>query len=86
MVEATAISTPLDKVPLYIVKPSKVATILLKSSQAVSSSGLFSLGTPAVLITRTRFSLKNANQNGGANNRREGKGVRLLKDDYIWLH
>lgn len=46
-VEATAISTPLDKVPLYIVaKPSCVVIMLLKSSQAVSSSGLFNLGTP----------------------------------------
>ena len=46
VVEATQISTPLDRVPLYAVKPSNVSMILLKSSQAVSSSGRFNLGTP----------------------------------------
>lgn len=46
-VEITAISTPFDRVPLYTVAiPSSVEIILLKSSHAVSSSGLFSLGTP----------------------------------------
>lgn len=46
-VEATAISTPLDRVPLYrVATPSWVLIILLKSSHAVSSSGLFNLGTP----------------------------------------
>ena len=44
--ETTAISTPLDSVPLYIVHASTLVTILLKSSQAVSSSALFNLGTP----------------------------------------
>jgi hypothetical protein len=50
-VDATEISTPLDSVPLYAVKPLKVSMILLKSSQAVSSSDRFSLGTPVFHIT-----------------------------------
>lgn len=47
-VEATQISTPLDKVPLYkVATPLCVVIMLLKSSHAVSSSALFNLGTPA---------------------------------------
>ena len=46
-VESTAISTPLDSVPLYVVHFSKLLMILLKSSQAVSNSARFNLGTPA---------------------------------------
>lgn len=46
-VEATAISTPLESVPLYkVATPSSVLIILLKSSHAVSSSPRFNLGTP----------------------------------------
>lgn len=44
--EATAISTPLDNVPLYIVPDEVEPITLLKSSQAASSSDLFSFGTP----------------------------------------
>ena len=54
--DATAISTPLDSVPLYTVQPSRVSIILLKSSQAVSSSDRFNLGTPVFHIC-TRISL-----------------------------
>lgn len=49
-VDKTAISTPLDSIPLYIKHPEKVSIILLKSSQAVCSSVEFSLGTPALQI------------------------------------
>ena len=44
--EATAISTPLDKVPLYILPMGEVPITLLKSSHAASISDLFSFGTP----------------------------------------
>ena len=44
--DATAISTPLDKVPLYTVPMDEVPITLLKSSHAASSSDLFSFGTP----------------------------------------
>lgn len=44
--EATAISTPLDNVPLYSVPIDEESITLLKSSQAVSSSDLLSFGTP----------------------------------------
>lgn len=44
--EATAISTPLDSVPLYTVPNDVEPITLLKSSQAASSSDLFSFGTP----------------------------------------
>lgn len=50
VVDATAISTPLDSVPLYTMQPSIVLIILLKSSHAVSSSDRFNLGTPATHI------------------------------------
>lgn len=46
VVDATAISTPLDNVPLKIVQFGKVQIILLKSSQAVTNSARFNLGTP----------------------------------------
>ena len=46
LVETTAISTPLESVPLYMVESSELSTMLLKSSQAVSSSPRFNLGTP----------------------------------------
>ena len=49
-VDATAISTPLDSVPLYTVQSSRVLIILLKSSHAVSSSVRFSFGTPSFQI------------------------------------
>lgn len=65
-VEATAISTPLDSVPLYTMQPSKVSIILLKSSQAVSSSGRFNLGTPVfhicTWISLTSLTQKNTRQ------------------------
>lgn len=44
--EATAISTPLDNVPLYTVPIGEEPITLLKSSQAASSSDLLSFGTP----------------------------------------
>jgi hypothetical protein len=44
--EATAISTPLDKVPLYKVPIGELPITLLKSSHAASRSDLFSFGTP----------------------------------------
>jgi hypothetical protein len=44
--DATAISTPLDKVPLYSVQVDVQPIILLKSSHAVSSSDRFNAGTP----------------------------------------
>lgn len=50
VVEVTAISTPLDRVPLYTMLPSSVLIMLLKSSQAVSSSGRFSFGTPELFV------------------------------------
>ena len=49
LTDATAISTPLDRVPLYTVPMGEVPITLLKSSQAVSSSDLLSFGTPANL-------------------------------------
>lgn len=45
-VDVTAISTPLDRVPLYTVPVANEQIILLKSSQAASSSDLLSFGTP----------------------------------------
>lgn len=48
--EATAISTPLDKVPLWTVPIGEEPMTLLKSSQAVSSSDLLRFGTPAMQI------------------------------------
>lgn len=46
----TAISTPLDNVPLYSTPSDNEPIILLKSSQAVSSSDLLSAGTPSIFI------------------------------------
>lgn len=51
IVESTAISTPLDSVPLYMVHFSKLLMILLKSSHAVSNSDRFNFGTPAFHIS-----------------------------------
>lgn len=45
-VDVTAISTPLDRVPLYTIPSENVPIILLKSSQASKSSDLLSFGTP----------------------------------------
>lgn len=45
-VETTQISTPLDNVPLNTVQLGRALRMLLKSSQAASSSSLFSFGTP----------------------------------------
>lgn len=45
-IEVTAISTPLDKVPLYTVPMDEEPITLLKSSHAVSSSDFLRLGTP----------------------------------------
>lgn len=42
----TAISTPLERVPLYMLPSEKHPIILLKSSQAATSSDRFSFGTP----------------------------------------
>lgn len=44
--DVTAISTPLERVPLYTIPSEKEPIILLKSSQAASSSGRWSFGTP----------------------------------------
>jgi hypothetical protein len=44
--EATAISAPLDKVPLYNMQLDVEPIILLKSSHATSSSDRFSADTP----------------------------------------
>lgn len=44
--DITAISTPLDKVPLYKVPTAVEPITLLKSSHADSSSALLSFGTP----------------------------------------
>lgn len=49
--DVTAISTPLDNVPLYTVPIDEDPITLLKSSQAVSSSSLFSFGTPEMQIS-----------------------------------
>lgn len=46
-VDDTAISTPLDNVPLYTMLPPMLLIMLLKSSHAVSSSDRFSFATPA---------------------------------------
>jgi len=45
-VDTTHISTPLDNVPLNRVQNGKAMMMLLKSSQAASSSGRFNFGTP----------------------------------------
>jgi hypothetical protein len=45
-VETTAISTPLDRVPLYSVQPDEELLTLMKSSQAACSSALPREGTP----------------------------------------
>lgn len=47
IVDVTAISTPFDSVPLYNVQFDKEPIMLLKSSQAVSSSDRLNAGTPA---------------------------------------
>lgn len=52
VVEMTAISTPLDSVPLYTINESPLVIMLLKSSHAVSSSDLFSFGTPTKCFHR----------------------------------
>lgn len=49
--DVTAISTPLDNVPLNIVQSGKVPIILLKSSQAVSSSARLSFGAPVTICS-----------------------------------
>lgn len=46
--EVTAISTPLDSVPLYTVPIEEEPITLLKSSQAALSSALLSFGTPMI--------------------------------------
>lgn len=46
VVETTAISTPLESVPLYMVYSGSEPMTLLKSSHAASSSALLSAGTP----------------------------------------
>lgn len=51
--DTTAISTPLDNVPLYSMQLAVEPIILLKSSQAASSSDRFSEGTP---VTNARCS------------------------------
>jgi len=51
VVEITAISTPLDSVPLYTIYESPLVIMLLKSSHAVSSSDLFSFGTPTTMFS-----------------------------------
>lgn len=48
--EITAISTPLESVPLYMVHPPWLSIMLLNSSHAVSSSFRFRFGTPKNLI------------------------------------
>ena len=48
MLDITAISTPLDNVPLYSMQSDKEPTMLLKPSQAVSISDRLSEGTPAI--------------------------------------
>ena len=48
--EATAISTPLDSVPLYTLPIVEEPITLLKSSQAASSSDLFSFRTPEMQV------------------------------------
>lgn len=48
-VDVTAISTPLERVPLYTVISEKEPIILLKSSQAASSSDRLSFGTPDIV-------------------------------------
>ena len=45
-VETTPISTPPDNMPLNTVQVGKVLMMLLKSSQAASSSSLFSFWAP----------------------------------------
>lgn len=47
-VEATAISTPLERVPLYNLQSGKEPIMLLKSSQAISISDLFNVDTPTM--------------------------------------
>lgn len=47
-VEATAISTPLERVPLYNLQSGKEPIMLLKSSQAISISDIFNVDTPTM--------------------------------------
>uniref|UniRef100_A0A7C9EW79 Uncharacterized protein n=1 Tax=Opuntia streptacantha TaxID=393608 RepID=A0A7C9EW79_OPUST len=54
--DITAISIPLESVPLYIFPKEDGPMMLLKSSQAVSSSAFFKLGIPS---TKLRLSPKN---------------------------
>lgn len=53
-VDTTAVSTPLDRVPLYNAQSDKVPITLLKSSQAASSSALPREGTPAHKVKHTQ--------------------------------
>jgi hypothetical protein len=46
VVDATDISTPLDRVPLNTVHSGQFTIMLLNSSQAASNSSLFNFGTP----------------------------------------
>lgn len=57
-VDVTAISTPLERVPLYTVMSEKEPIILLKSSQAASSSDRLSFGTPETTTVRLSIELK----------------------------
>lgn len=52
-VDVTAISTPLERVPLYTVMSEKEPIILLKSSQAASSSDRLSFGTPDMTTVKS---------------------------------
>lgn len=54
-VDVTAISTPLDRVPLYTVPSDKEPIILLKSSQAVTSSDRWSFGTPRMQTLKHEY-------------------------------
>lgn len=45
-IDVTAISTPLDRVPLYTVPSENEPIMLLKSSQAATISDRLSFGTP----------------------------------------
>jgi len=51
--DTTAISTPLDRVPLYIVSSCREPIMLLKYSQATSSSARLRLGIPESCIFRS---------------------------------
>ena len=55
--DVTTISTPFDRVPLYIMLLGEDPMTLLNSSHTASKSTRFNFGTPATMKNITSFSL-----------------------------